>query len=354
MRITNIKKVNAGDILGQDIYDSNGSIMLRKGVPLTYRYINSLITLGISYLYILDARLSDVEFPMNEQLNELKEQLAKSFYNMNKRIDFGLECDLDHMKNILNDIIDFTAKNKTVNDICLGNLKTHDNYTYVHSLNTTLLSVFFGTHIGISKSKSLDLALGAFLHDVGKLDVPLYILNKKDKFTDEEFDVMKKHPLYGYNRSRTFSCLEDDTRRIILEHHERVDGTGYPFGKGRDDISIYSKIVTASDVYDALTGNRVYRKAFPHKEAYEHMLGGSGSIFDEAIIELFKNHFYIYPLGIKVRLSNLHEGFVVRNNKGFPDKPIVRVFTNEGGQTILPYEVDLIETLNICVDEVIS
>ena len=349
-----MEKVKIGDILGQDIFDHSGSIMLRKGVSLTARYIHNLYSLGISYLYVFDERLSDIESPVNEELDGLKKQLAKSFRAMNKRIDFGLGCDMNDITSVLNDIIDFTCDNKDVNDIFLGDLRSHDNYTYVHSLNTTLLSIFFATHKNIPKYKTLNLALGAFLHDIGKIDVPLYILNKNSNLTDEEFLIMKNHPIYGYNRSKLFTCLEEDTRRIILEHHERVNGSGYPFGKTGDEISLYSKIVSASDVYDALTGDRIYRKAFPHKEAYEHMLAGSGSLFDESIINIFKDHFYIYPVGIKVKLSDKSEGFVVMNNKGFPDKPIVRIFLDREGQSTAPYQINLIEQLNICVEDVIS
>ena len=354
MRITSMSKVTSGDKLGQDIYDYNGNVMLRKGVTLTYGYVDKLMKLGISYLYIMDDRLSDLEPPMSTELNRLKEQLAQSFHTMKKRMDFGLDSDLENINSILNDIVDFTVNNKDVNDICLCDLKTHDNYTYIHSLNSTLLSVFFGTQRKLTKSKSLELALGAFLHDIGKIDVPLPILNKNGIFTEEEFTVMKSHPIYGYNRSRIISCIEEDTRRVILEHHERVDGSGYPFGKVGREISDFSKIVSACDVYDALTGDRVYRKAFSHKEAYEHMLAGSGSLFDEDVISMFKDYFYIYPIGIKVRLSNGCEGFIIRNNKGFPDKPIIRIFTDENGQTTPPYEINLIETLNICIDDVIS
>lgn len=354
MRITNIKKVSRGDILGQDIFDANGSVMLRKGVSLTDSYIESLLKLGISHLYVLDERLSDIDSPMSAELNNLKKQLAKSFNKMKRRIDFGLQSNMKDISSVLKDIIDFIIHNKGVNDICLGELKTHDNYTYVHSLNTTILTIFFGTHKKFSKSRSLELALGAFLHDIGKIDIPLYILNKKGRFTDEEFNIMKSHPVYGYNKSRIFSCLEEDTRRVILEHHERVDGSGYPFGKKQNEISLFSKIVSASDVYDALTGDRVYRKAFSHKEAYEHMLAGSGSLFDESVIDMFKNYFYIYPIGINVRLSNNCEGFVIKNNKGFPDKPTVRIFIDEYGRNIPPYEINLIKTLNVCIEDVIS
>lgn len=354
MRITSIENVEPGDILGQDLFDSNGSVLLKRGVALTQNYIDSLCKLGLSVLYILDNRLEDVKSPMSIHLNNLKGQLAKSFSDINKRVNFGLSYDLKNMNSILSDIIDFIIHNKGVNDICLVDLKTHDNYTYVHSLNTTLLSCFFGAHKHLSKSRTLDMALGAFLHDVGKIDVPLHILNKNGRLSEEEFATMKNHPVYGYDKSKSLSSLSEDTRKVILNHHERMNGSGYPYGVDGSEISLLTRIVSASDVYDALTSNRVYRKAFPHKEAYEHMLAGSGTLFDETIIDLFKSHFFIYPIGIKVSLSNRLEGYVVKNNKGFPDKPVVRIFSDEYGQTVSPYEIDLVKTINICVDSVIS
>lgn len=354
MRITSMENVQVGDVLGQDIFNSNGTILLRRGVVLSQKYIDSLYKIGLSIIYVLDDRLADIKSPMSIHLNNLKGQLAKSFAEMNKRVDFGLNYDLKSMSSILTDIIDFIIHNKGVNDICLVDLKTHDSYTYVHSLNTTLLSCYFGAHKHLSKSRTLDMALGAFLHDVGKIDIPLNILNKSSRLSDDEFTTMKNHPVYGYDKAKNLSSLSEDTRRVILNHHERIDGTGYPYGMDGSEISLLTRIVSASDVYDALTSNRVYRKAFPHKEAYEHMLAGSGTLFDETVIDLFQNHFFIYPIGVKISLSNKLEGFVVKNNKGFPDKPVVRIFSDEYGQTISPYEIDLTKVKNVCVDDVVS
>jgi HD-GYP domain-containing protein (c-di-GMP phosphodiesterase class II) len=204
-----------------------------------------------------------------------------------------------------------------------------------------------------SRNMLIDLGVGSLLHDLGKTKIPIEILNKNGKLTDEEYSIIKKHPELGYKIVQNVKEVNERARAIILEHHERVDGKGYPYGLTGDKISKFSKIACISDVYDAIVSDRVYRKGFAANEAYEFVLGGGGSFFDFDLVNVFRNNFSIYPLGVCVKLSNGIEGFVVGHNKGFTDRPVVRVLYDEYGNRINPMEIDLIKVLDVCVERII-
>jgi HD-GYP domain-containing protein (c-di-GMP phosphodiesterase class II) len=216
-----------------------------------------------------------------------------------------------------------------------------------------VLALFFGIQMSYSRTMLIDLGMGALLHDIGKTKIPICVLNKNGKLTDEEFNIIKKHPELGYNMVENVKEINDRSRAIILEHHERVDGKGYPYGLAGDRMHKYSKITCISDVYDAIVSDRVYRKGFPANEAYEFVLGGGGSFFDFDLVNVFKSNFSIYPLGACLKLSNGLEGFVVGHNKGFPDRPVVRILYDEAGNKIKPIEINLVSKLDICVGHII-
>jgi HD-GYP domain-containing protein (c-di-GMP phosphodiesterase class II) len=141
----------------------------------------------------------------------------------------------------------------------------------------------------------------------------------------------------------------------ILEHHERVNGKGYPLGINGDNINKFSKIISVCDVFTAMSSNRCHRDRFNPNEAYEYILCNAGTMFDEEVVTKFKQSFYIYPLGIRVKLSNGLEGYVVRQNESFPDRAIVRVsYENDLGGKSFYYDIDLLNTFNITIASVVA
>lgn len=352
MRLINIQRAKSGDTLGQSIIGSDGNYILRDGIVLTERYIERLIDMGINYIYIKDEMLSDIE-PEDPQFLEVKNQAVKSLSNVFSKLQYNDKLEIENTLCAIKDIVEYLIENKDINSTYLIELKTFDNYTYVHCLNTCVLALFFGIKMDYSRPMLIDLGVGALLHDIGKTKVPLKVLNKNGRLTDMEYDIIKKHPEFGYEIIKNVDYLNERGKKIVLEHHERIDGRGYPFGLKGDEISKFSKIACISDVYDAIVSDRVYRKGFKANDAYEFILGGSGTFFDYDLVSLFRNNFSVYPLGACVRLSNGYEGFVVGHNKGFPDKPIVRILYDENGNPITPREISLIEVLDIIVESII-
>jgi HD-GYP domain-containing protein (c-di-GMP phosphodiesterase class II) len=352
MRLININKAKSGDILGQSIMATDGCIMLRDGVVLTQRYIQRLKDMGILYIYIQDINLSDIKSEDPKFLG-VKSEAVKSLSSVFSKLQYSDTIELRSTFSAITEMVEYLIDNKEINSTYLLELQTFDNYTFVHSLNTCVLALFFGVQMSYQKSLLIDLGVGSLLHDIGKTKIPLEVLNKNGKLTDYEYDLIKKHPEYGYEIVKNIEGLSERAKLIVLEHHEKADGTGYPFKHKSDKISKLAKIACISDIYDAIVSDRVYRKGFPANEAYEFILGGCGSFFDVDLVNVFKSNFSIYPLGVCVRLSNGLEGFTVGHNKGFPDRPIVRVFYDEYGNRTNPTEINLVEKLDICIENII-
>lgn len=352
MRLVGIGKTKPGDILGQSILGNDGCILLREGVALTERYIKKLIEIGVEFIYIKDGNLIDIR-PEDPAFVDLKSEAAKSLTKIFSKIQFNNKVEINDTLLAISDIVEYLIENREINSDYLLELKTFDNYTYIHCLNTCILALFFGVTLGYSKQMLIDLGTGALLHDIGKTKIPLDILNKNGKLTDEEYSIMKKHPEYGYELIKNLNSFNERGKLIVLEHHERIDGRGYPYGLKGDRISKFARIVCISDVYDALVSDRSYRRGFSANEAYEFILAGSGSYFDPELVKLFRNNFSIYPLGVCVRLTNGLEAFVVGHNKGFPDRPTVRVLYDELGNIISPVDINLKTKLDVCIERVI-
>lgn len=337
MRLEFIDMVTENEVLGKSIFTPDGQILLRAGVTLTDVYIKKLKKLGVFYIYVEDERLSDIEIE-DEKLTQLKQASMKSMANIFTKLYNGerrvFRDSIKTVENMIDYIVDLGDVNKSLYDI-----QTYDNYTFVHSLDTCIMSSFLGITEKFDRNHLRELGIGGILHDIGKIKVPIKILNKKGRLTDEEFSEIKKHPIYGVNLLEKIYSIPDSVIKVVGQHHERVDGRGYPNKLAGNQISRFAKLVCICDVYDAISNDRCYRKKFSPNDAYELILSGSGSIFDRNMVVNFKNTFAIYPLGCHIRLSNGEDGYIVKQNRGFPDRPAVRIFK---GKSMSYHEIDLL------------
>lgn len=179
-----------------------------------------------------------------------------------------------------------TKKQKSIS-IELSNLNSYDSDTYIHSINVCVLSVLVGLVLDLTDPKLRNLSQAALLHDIGKICLPLDLLNKPGKLTEEEFTKIQKHPLYGYNLLKRNNCFSPIVKKSILSHHENEDGTGYPQNLTSDKIPTSAKIIHVADVYDALTAKRVYKDALTSAQALEYLTANSGTMFDKHITDTF-------------------------------------------------------------------
>ncbi|WP_026176971.1 HD-GYP domain-containing protein [Desulfurispora thermophila] len=338
MRRVPVTALHAGMKIARPVYSAGGQMLLSAGLELTERYIERLGKLGINFVYVEDGLLPDLEVDdvisdeTRSRARSLMRELLQS--STGKRVDIK-RCLLlsKEIQSVVENIVDELLGNKNL-IFDMMDIRTHDDYTFAHSVNVGVLAVMAGLAMKMPRERLLQLGKGAMLHDIGKIDLPLSILNKPGKLTEDEFDQIKKHCQVGMQILKHSGYVNIVEAAVALQHHERYDGSGYPGGLRGEQIHLFSRITSIADVYDAITSNRVYRPAFPPHEAYELLAAGGGSMFDYEIVRIFIEIIAPYPLGTIVELSNGEIAAVVENIPGFNLYPRVRVLFDPYGQEV--------------------
>lgn len=204
-------------------------------------------------------------------------------------------------------------------------LQVHDNYTFAHCVNVSVLGTLFLRHLNMDSDALHSMAMAGLLHDIGKAAIPYTLLNTARPLTDEEFSQMKNHVLSGYEAVHGLDDIADVVKKAVLEHHERYDGTGYPYGKKGQEISLFGRILAVVDVYDALTSKKAYKPALLPYTAVSFLYGQRERSFDPMVVERFIQCMGIYPVGSVVKLSSGETGVVYQANPQKPLLPIVSV-----------------------------
>ncbi|NLM51228.1 MAG: HD-GYP domain-containing protein [Firmicutes bacterium] len=356
MRKMRICRLRPGMILAKAIYGPDGQLLLNKGVELKGMYIAGLQRMDIQYVYVYDPLMEDVEevqVVSDVTKHQTIKVMKKTFGCLKAN---GLEYGQLMNRRFLNTVeklIDEVLANKDI-VYNLDNIRYTDDYTFTHSVNVCILSLLVASGLQLSRNNLKEMAVGALLHDVGKLWVDENILKKEGSLTPAEFEQIKRHPLFGYDILSEQANIAPTSIKIALQHHERCDGSGYPYQLVKKEIHQYSRLVMIVDVFDALTADRPYRKALPPHKAVEIILSFKGA-YDTEMIRLFLDHIAVYPLGTALRLNNGDLGLVVKNKKGRPFQPVVRICKNKNGRFYAsPFDIDLAETKNLFITEILS
>ena len=225
--------------------------------------------------------------------------------------------------------------------ISLARLKTADDYTYLHSVAVCALMIALSRKLGLDEQETREAGMAGLLHDLGKAGVPLEVLNKPGKLTDEEFALVKKHPEQGYKLLREGKGASEASMDVCLHHHEKFDGSGYPEGLAGDKISLFARMGAVCDVYDAITSNRPYKAGWDPAESIKRMAEWKGH-FDPVVFQAFVKSLGIYPVGSLVRLESGKLGVVTEQGEQSLLKPKVKVFFSTKSQAyIKPETIDL-------------
>lgn len=242
-------------------------------------------------------------------------------------VRLGQAVDTDAAKEIVSEIANSITRSPHAL-VWLTNMKERDEYTSIHCMNVCVMSVSFGRTLGMEKAELEVLGLGGLLHDLGKMRVPLEILNKPGKLTFEEFEVMKTHPMQGYSMLKEQNDLPSEVLDIVKHHHERRNGKGYPEQLDGDQINNMTRIVAIVDVYDAITSDRCYHDAISPYDALKNMYEWVKEDFDKDMIEKFIKCLGIYPIGCVVELNMGHVGIVVSASEKSKLRPILMLVEN--------------------------
>jgi HD-GYP domain-containing protein (c-di-GMP phosphodiesterase class II) len=360
MRLVPINSVKEGSFLAKTIFDNDGRILLRDGVKLTEGLIRRIKSIGIFTLYINDEYSYNViEDVIEPHIRQKAIKSVKDTFSHFERFNSAagakgnlsgvtpprgnkqdyVKALMDLSKEIMDEMI--SKKNVLIN---LVDIKSLDNYTYQHSVNVALLSLVLGIKLKLSKYELYNLCVGAILHDIGKVFIPTEILLKKDKLTDSEFELIKEHTFRGYEYLKTSPDIPATARIVVLQHHEKVNGKGYPEMRKKDEINKLSKIVAITDVYDALTSDRAYRRAMSPNEAIEYIMASGESHFDFEMVKVFAKTIIPYPEGSLVKLSDGRLAVVEKLNSEFPLRPIIRLINNNNKLVDLEKELHIVIT----------
>jgi HD-GYP domain-containing protein (c-di-GMP phosphodiesterase class II) len=332
MQRISTSNLHAGLVVARDVLSADGNVLLRRGIILTDQYIKRLITFNVYSVYIKSPYFDDILIPeaFSEQtrimaIKTVKENFLK--LQMNKNMDLAVFTDISN--SIINEVIN--NRKLMVN---LIDIRAYDDYTFGHSVNVAILAVFIGIGMGYGETKLKELALGGLLHDVGKMFIPKEILNKQDKLTDNEMKVMKGHSLAGFELLRQNKEISLLSAHIAFQHHEKLDGSGYPRGLQGTEIHEYASIIAVADVYDALTSDRPYRRGMLPHEAYEILSDMTKAQIDEDILDMLFTYVAIYPVGSLVQLNTGKIGVVVDVRRHLPLRPKVRIVLDDCGKTV--------------------
>jgi len=222
--------------------------------------------------------------------------------------------------------------------ISLARLKTADDYTFMHSVAVCALMIALARQLGLDEQQVRDAGMAGLLHDLGKAMIPLEILNKPGKLTDEEFALVKTHPEEGHKLLLEGKGINEITRDVCLHHHEKIDGSGYPKGLSSETMSLFAKMGAVCDVYDAVTSNRPYKAGWDPAESIKRMAEWKGH-FDPAVFQAFVKSLGIYPIGSLVRLESGKLGVVTEQGEQSLLKPKIKVFFSTKSQAYIKPEI---------------
>jgi putative nucleotidyltransferase with HDIG domain len=246
-------------------------------------------------------------------------------------------------KSLVDSLAQAVSSNRTAL-IALTALKNYDNYTFTHMVNVSVLTMSQARALGLDGAALRELGLAALMHDIGKVRTPTEILNKPEKLTDAEFEIMRMHVVDGAEILARTPEMPTVAPVVAFEHHLRLDGTGYPFGVKRASLNIGTQLCGIADVYDAMRSQRAYQQAFPSDRILEVLRRNDGHQFDQNLVRRFTQLLGIYPPGNLVRLDNGNIAVVMKVHAPDPFKPRVKVVMAGPGDWLeMPYEINLFE-----------
>jgi putative nucleotidyltransferase with HDIG domain len=338
-------------MLAMPVHGDGGRLMLAKGMRLTTTLIQALRKRGYTRVAIDDVMLRDVE--ADDTIQEETRQLTiRVLDTATSNVLRGTPGDLRPIRNAVEAIIADLRDNPKA---CFGlySLCSFDEETYTHSINVCVLSLSAAQVLGWQPGDLRQMGLGALLHDVGKVLIPKHILNKPALLTDDEYALVKTHTQKGWELLQSCYDVGAVTAHAALDHHERLDGSGYPRQVKGDNITEIGRIAAVADVYEAMTSDRPQRRAVLPEAVHAFMMEKRGTLFDGDIVEAMFRRVALYPTGTILSLWGGYVAVVIRQDPRSNSRPFVRVVSGPG--ILKATDIPLYErpelTVNLILDD---
>ncbi len=357
-----VKYIKPGTKLKFNAYNEEGQLIQNAYTPFTQERVNELLRLGIEKIFYTLSEKKNI----NDQITPLEEYLDKQLYTGPRVIDIKTQkkgvsaikkiaqlikdkhnITVDQAKSFV-DMVLHDIQNNMDEVINLLSLQLYDDHAYVHSINVGITSMVIAKELGKSENEIKEIGLGGFLHDIGKMAIPFEILSKKGKLEPHEFEIMKKHPIYGYEMVKDDPNLPKIVKDMILLHHERFDGMGYPLQFKENKIADAIYIIAVAETYDALTTNHPYQDAVTLRECKKRILEASGKQFKKDIAMFFTKKMNIFikendlpELNDYVLLNTDEIAKITEENKSNPSRPIINIYIQHNKTLKKPLEINL-------------
>lgn len=375
-----LKDIKIGMNIAEPVSSSNGKIILNPGYYITsLDIVGKLEDAGVEYVICdetksldtfsftpkIEKPVKEIHEPSPEEIaQELKEELVQAKKTFSKSTEvvknimtdlrFGKELKMDVVKETVSGLLDSVSKNPHAL-LSLTLIKDYDNYTYQHSVNVCIFATTFAQKLFHKKDVVLRISEGALLHDLGKVKIPSHIINKKSRLTNEEFDIIKKHPVYGEMLLKKQNIFDPIITEITRHHHEDYNGNGYPDKLKGKEINKYAAIVSISDFYDALTTKRSYKPAIPPQQAISILYRQAGQKFDFRLVNHFIKTIGIYPIGSRIKLASGKIAVVVGFDETELLYPLVKIIIDEQGNKVSSSKViSLVDSDDTILDEIVD
>lgn len=331
------RQLQPGMKVDHPVVDRIGRVLVARGAELDRYMIDSMIKMGIMDVYIQEGEDDTGEVEISPAAQKNIERLHKEDRakvnlsdSVRKRVAEGIQTVYNNVDSgelagasdvIATDLMDAIEQNDAM-ALDISALKTSDEYTFKHSVDVATISMVIAKKYGMNEKQIHAIGIAGLLHDVGKSKIPNEVLNKAGKLTDEEFAIMREHPVLGYRILMDKRDISEEIAQGVLQHHEKINGKGYPLGLKGEQISPYAKIISVADIYDALVTERPYKKPMTQRDAVEMIMALTEEI-DLTAMKSFLGSVILYPVGCTVNLSTGEAAQVIENNAGYILRPKV-------------------------------
>lgn len=325
------EELQAGMIVARTVMGTEGRHFINQNTELTVNLIQKLQELGIASIFVKD-NLIDIEaedIVSNKVLATVSSTLKQSLNAFRN----GKELDMVSLRKSVNLLIDEVILNRNTL-IQKEEIRSHDDYLLFHPISVSVYAIMTGLSLGYPEGNIVDLGLGTLLHDIGMMTIDRLIINNPGTLNQQEMDVIKQHPEIGFNILRSYRELSTTSAHIAYQHHERVDGSGYPRGLRDKEIVEYAKIAAVADTFDAVISDHPYRKAYCITDGLTVLKGLQNSFFDAEIVDAFISNIALYPIGSLVRLVDGRIAVVIAANRFNMTRPIIEIMTDDHGNPL--------------------
>ena len=340
-------------VAAKNVRSADGRLLVTADTTLSEAMVANIQKSGLGSIYVWNPLFQNIEVPDvvaedSRMKCEMALQKTVAAYKKTKVLD------VSGIKSLLRDLVSEVIRNRS-SMIHQLDMRTYHDYLYAHSVNTCILSLLIAVNMGYPEGKLQDLALGTLFHDMVMMMLPDSLLVKMGNLSPEESVLVQQHPEQGFNILRASQEIPITATHIAFQHHERVDGKGYPRNLAADKILEYARVVAVADTFDALVSDRPYRKGMIPHEAYEVMMLLGDTYVDREILQLFLTHVAVYPIGSIVQLDNGQYGVVTQVPPKMQVRPCIRLLTDRQGKLLENQEeIDLTEHLTLMISRVLK